>query len=119
MYTTLIKSVLKALILCLEKGPEKNSILLDLNKSISDKEKSTSIAKKLFDAIEECQSPIKSINRVTDLNTQLSKEIYLFTSECGRGKYLEAAHMSQYVNYKIRSDDMLDTLIFLKNYLKQ
>ena len=52
----------------------------------------TSIAKKLFDAIEECQSPIKSINRVTDLDTQLSKEIYLFTSEAGRGKYLEAAY---------------------------
>ena len=92
----------------------------------------TSIAKKLFDAIEECQSPIKSINRVTDLDTQLSKEIYLFTSEAGRGKYLEAAYSlswnyfnnkcfstSQHVNYKIRSDDMLDTLIFLKNYLKQ
>ena len=36
-------------------------------------------------AIEECIRPIKSINRVTDLDTQLSKEIDLFTSTSGDG----------------------------------
>ena len=51
---------------------------------------SITIAKKLFDNIEEYKSPIKSINRVTDLDTQLSKEIDLFTSGGGRGEYLEA-----------------------------
>ena len=39
--------------------------------SISDEENPTSIVKKLFDAIEECKSPIKSINRITDLDNQL------------------------------------------------
>ena len=48
-----------------------------LDNSISDEENPTSIAKKLFDAIEECKSPIKSINRITDLDTQLSKGIDL------------------------------------------
>ena len=44
------------------------------------------LKKKLFDAIGKCKSPIKSINRVTDLDTQLSKEINLFTSGGGRGE---------------------------------
>ena len=52
----------------------------------------TSITKKLFDAIEKCKSPIKSIKSVTNLDTQLSKEIYLFTSGGSRGKYLQAAY---------------------------
>ena len=64
---------------------------LDLDNSISDEQNPTSIAKKLFDAIEKYKSPIKSINRVIDLDIQMSKEIDLFTSRCGRGEYLEAA----------------------------
>ena len=56
--TTFKKSKLKALILRFVKGPEKNSISLDLDNSISDEENPTSIAKKLFIAIEECKSPI-------------------------------------------------------------
>ena len=36
--------------------------------------------------------PIKSVNRVTDLHSQLSKEIYLFTSGGGRDEYLQAAY---------------------------
>ena len=71
--------------------------------TLSHEENPTSIAKKLLDAIEECKIPIKSINRVTDLNTQLSKEIDLFTSEGGRDEYLQAAY--SYLDYKIRSDD--------------
>ena len=35
------------------------------------RQNTTSIAKKIVDAIEECKSPIKSINIVTDLDTQL------------------------------------------------
>ena len=46
----------------------------------------------LFDAIEECKSLIKLINRVTDLDTQLSKEIQLFTSGGGKGEYIQAAY---------------------------
>ena len=72
---------------------QKNSISLDLNNSISDEEKPTFIAKKLFDAIAECKSPIKSINRVTTLDTQLCKGIGLFTSGGHRGEYLQAAYM--------------------------
>ena len=34
----------------------------------------TYIAKKLFDAIEECKSHIKSNNRVTDLDTNCPKK---------------------------------------------
>ena len=62
---------------------------------------------------------MKSINRVTDLDTQLSKEIGLFTSDVGRGEYLQAYSylgtilptsvdcercfsMAPYVAYKIR-----------------
>ena len=125
-------------ILHFAKGPEKM-----LYHSISDEENPTSIVKKLFDAIEECKSPIKSINRVTELDNQLSKEIDLFTSGGVRGEYLQAAYLhlhlhsylgtilpttvdcvryfstAPYVDYKIRSDDMLDASIFLKNYLKQ
>ena len=54
--TTLIKSELK------HQSKKKNS--LDLDNSISDEDNPTSIAKKLFDAIKECQSPINSINTV-------------------------------------------------------
>ena len=116
---------------------KKNFTSLEFDNSISDKENPTSIGKQLFDAIEEWKSPIKSINRVTDLDTQLSKEIDLFTSEGGKGEYLQAAYsylgtilptsvdcercfsMAPYVDYKIRSDDMLNAFIFLKkNYLK-
>ena len=103
-----------------------NSTTLDRDNSISDEENP---AKKLFNAIEECKSSIKSINRVTDLDTQLSKEINLFTSEGGRVEYLQAAYSyletilatsidcercfstASYVDYKMRSDDMLDALI--------
>ena len=67
--TTLIKSKLEAFILPFVKGREKNSISLDLDNSVLDEKKPTSIAKKLFDAIEECKSPIKSINRLTNLDT--------------------------------------------------
>ena len=76
----------------MQKVLKKNSISLDLDNSIPDEEIPTSTAKKLFDAIEECKSAIKLINRVTDLDTQLSKEIDLFTSEGGKGEYLQAAY---------------------------
>ena len=36
--------------------------------------------------------PIQSINRVTDLDTQLCKKIDLFTSEGGRDEHLQAAY---------------------------
>ena len=99
---------------------------LDLDNSISDEKNPTSIAKKFFDANEKRKSLIKSINRVTNLDTQLSKEIDLFISGGGRGEYLQAAYScletiippsvdyeryfstASYVDYKIRSDDMLD-----------
>ena len=64
-----MKSELKALILHFAKVPEKNSISLDFANSTSDEENPTSIAKKLFDAIEEYKSPTKSINRVSDLHS--------------------------------------------------
>ena len=84
MGTTLIKSELKALILRFEKAPEKKFyITRRLDNSISDKKNPTSIAKKLFDAIEECKSLKKSINRVT----QLSKKKNRF-----RGEHLQAAY---------------------------
>ena len=83
--TTLIKYELNALILRFAKGPEQNSISLDLDNSISN-------AKNLFGAFEECKSTIKTINRVTDLDSQLSKEMDLFTSEGGRGEYLQTAY---------------------------
>ena len=60
MDTTLIKSELKikseliklkALILSFAKGPEKNYNIRQLDNSISDEEKPTSIAKKLFQLI--------------------------------------------------------------------
>ena len=54
---------------------------LNLDNSISDEKNPTSITKKLFDAIEECKSPIKY--RITNLDIKLSKEIDLFTSEGG------------------------------------
>ena len=93
MDTTLTKSELKALILRFAKGTEKKfHITWRLDNSISDEGNPTSIAKKLFDAIEEGKSHIKSINRITDLDTQLSKEIDLFTSEDGRVEYLRAAY---------------------------
>ena len=38
------------------------------------------------------KSPMKSINRVVDLDTELSKEIYLFTLGDCRGEYLQAAY---------------------------
>ena len=69
-----------------------NSIPLDLANSLSDEKNRTSITKNLFDVIEECRSPIKPINRVIDLDTQLSKEIDLFTSGGGVGEYLQAAY---------------------------
>ena len=82
------------------------------------------------------QKPIKLINRITNLDTQLPKEIDLFASGGGRGEYLQAGYScfgsilatsvdcercfstASYVDYKICSGDMLDALIFLKNYLK-
>ena len=90
--TTLIKSQLKALILRFAKFPEKKSISLDLGNSVSYEENRTSITKQLFDAIEECKSPIKSINWITDLDTQLFKEIYLFASGSFRSEHLQAAY---------------------------
>ena len=96
----------------------------------------TSFNKKLFDAIEECKRPKKSFNRVTDSDTQLSKEIDLFTGG-GIGEYLQAAYSYlgtilstivdcerwflkvPYVDYKICSGGMLNALICFKNYLKQ
>ena len=65
---------------------------MSLDNSTSDEENLTSIAKKLFDAIKECESAIKSINRVTDLDPQLSEEVDLFTSGGGRGEYFQAAY---------------------------
>ena len=53
--------------------------------------------------MEESERSIKSINRVTALNHQLSKEIDLFISGGGRDEYLQAAY--SYLDYKIRSDD--------------
>ena len=97
MNATLIKFELKALILCFAKADVKISMSLDIDNSISDEKNPTYIAKligakDLFDVIEEYKSPIKSVNRVTDLDTPLSKEIDLFTSGGGRGEYLQAAH---------------------------
>ena len=95
-----LQTVLKKILCCstsiigsqmrerLQNGSEKNSMLLDFNNRISDEENPTSIAKMLFQSIEECKSLIKSISRVTDLDTQLSTEIDLVTSEGGRGEYL-------------------------------
>ena len=128
--TTLIKFELKALILGFAKGPEKNSISLDLDNSISDEENPNSIAKKLFDAIKECKSPIKSINSITDLDTQLSKEIDLHQKvvELNINKLhtaiLELFYQQVLIATSIFQRDrmsnyMLDALIFLKNYLKQ
>ena len=67
----------------------KNSISLDLNNIISNEKKPTLISKKLFNDIEECKNPIKSINKITDLYIQLSKEIDLFTPG---GQNLQAAY---------------------------
>ena len=64
---TLIKYELKALTLRFVKGPAYEG-------------NPTCITKMLF----ECKSPTKSINRVAKLDTQLSKEIDLFTSGGGR-----------------------------------
>ena len=89
--TTLIKSELKALILCFVSW-RNFYIIRRLDNNISDEENPTSIARKL--SIEECKSPIKSTNRVTDLDTQLSKEIDLFTWGGGRGEYLVQAAYS-------------------------
>ena len=55
-------------------------------------ENSTLIDKKLFDAGGECKSSIISINRVLDIDTQLSKEIDFFTSGGCGGEYLQAAY---------------------------
>ena len=60
------------------------------------------------------------------LDTWTSNEIYLFTSEGGRGEYLQAAYTLYqkvliavpYVDYKTGSDDMLDVLIILKKLFK-
>ena len=100
--TSLIKSELMVLILRFGKGPEENSLSFHLDNSIFDGKNPSSIAKKLLDAIEVCNSPIKSINRVTDLDTQLSKEIDLFTSGGGRGEYLQAAY-SYVIKKKLRN----------------
>lgn len=142
----LIKSELKVLILRFTKIPDTNNsmISLEIDDSVSDEkleEAPISIVQKLNDAIEECKSPIKSVNKADDdLETQLSKEIDLFVSGGVRGKYLQAAYSyletilptsvdcercfstATYVGNKIRSrlsDETLDALIFLRNYLKQ
>ena len=59
MDTTLIKPELKTLNLRLVRGSGENFISIALDNSISDEENPASIAKRLFDAIEECKSPIK------------------------------------------------------------
>ena len=86
MDTTLIRIQIEGINPPFCKRSWKNYISLD--NSISDEDNVTSIAKKLFDALEECKSPIKSIKRITDLDTQLTKGIYFFTSGGGRGEYL-------------------------------
>ena len=71
------------------------------------------------------------------LDTELSEKIDLFISVGSRGEYLQAAYSYlatilptnvdcrmcfstvPYVGYKICSDDILDALICVKNYLKQ
>ena len=67
----------------MQKVLSKNSTSLDFD---------TCIAKNLSDAIEEYKSPIKPINGVTDLDTQLFKEIYLVTSGGVSGEYLQAVY---------------------------
>ena len=62
----------------MQKVLEKNSTSLDFDNNILDEENPTSIAKKFLGAIEECKSPIKSIDKVTDLDTQLFKEIHTY-----------------------------------------
>ena len=57
--TTVIKSELKGINPAFCISPKKNSISLDLDNSISDEAKPTSIAKKLFDAIQEIQKRYK------------------------------------------------------------
>ena len=76
----------------MQKVLKNNSISLDIDSCISDEQNSISIARKLFDAIEECKSSIKSIKRITNLNTQLSQEIDLLTSRGNRDEYLQAAY---------------------------
>ena len=83
---TLIKSELKTLILRLT---TKNKKIFYHSTSIIASQMRC-FAKKLFDAIEEIKSLIKSINRVTDFDTQLSKRIYLSTSGGGEAEYLQA-----------------------------
>ena len=89
----------------------------------------------ILPAIEVWKKPIKLINKVTDLGTQLSKEFDLFISGDDSGEYLQGGYsylgtivptsgdckrsFSTYVDNKIRSGDMLDDLIFLKNHFKQ
>ena len=75
----------------MQSSEKKFYITLQLDNSISDEENPTSIVKKLLDATEECKSSIKSINRINNLDTQLSIEINLFTSGGDRGEYLQAA----------------------------
>ena len=117
--------LMKALILRFSKGPEKNSISLH---RISDH---IPTAKKLFDDTEGCRSPIKSINKVTDLDTQLSNGINWFQSRGSRGEYLQAAYSylgtvsktyvecerylstTPYVDNKNQSDDMLVMLMLI------
>lgn len=142
----LIKTELKLLILRFAKNHGTNSSItsLEINDSTSDEELfdvPISIVQKLNDAIEECKSPTKALNSTNDdLETQLSIEIDLFVSGGIRGKCLQSAYSyletilptsvdcercfstAAYVGNKIRSrlsDETLDALIFLRNYLKQ
>ena len=43
-------------------------------------------------AIAECKSAIKSINRFTDIDIQLCKELDLFTLGDGRSEYLQGVY---------------------------
>ena len=118
---TLIKSELRILILCFAKGPKKY-----LDNSIT-------FVEMLSNVIEECKSPIKSINDITDLLNSI------FISGAIRSKYLQAAYSylgtilrktvdcqkcfstAAFVGNKIHSktsDDMLDACNLFKKLFK-
>ena len=88
--TTLIKSELKPLILRFAKGSEKNSISLALIIASQMKRILLTFVKSYLMPSKNAKD--QSINRVTHLDTQLCKEIDLFTARGGRGEYLQAVY---------------------------
>lgn len=140
---TSIKFEIKQLILRLLKknnptDETQDVVDLSLNEE-SQNQINNSIAQKLEDAIAKCKSPQKCITKKENIDDQLSKEIDIFISGGMRGKYLQECYKylktvlptsvecercfstASYVGNKIRSrlsDETLNALIFLRNYLK-